>query len=69
MSDDPVVLDRKAFKNGIKVAAHDPEMMRYLRENTGGKVGSGIEPLTNWNEGWQQAHREDFKKRFSQECL
>jgi len=60
----PQELGASAYQRGINAAVLDTEMMTWLKDNTSGKVGSGLKSLKEWNNGWHDEKNAELKKEF-----
>ena len=60
----PYELGKLAFDKKIRAACNDKAMMDWLKDNTSGKVGTGIAPLKEWNKGFNDASEEELRKDF-----
>lgn len=45
-------IGQEAFKNSITAPVLDAIMMRRLNDNTSNEVGSGIDEMKKWWDGW-----------------
>lgn len=64
----PYQFGQIAFRNNIKAASHDINMMDYIKNNTSGKIGSSLELLTEYNNGYyfeaNKATEKELKLNF-----
>lgn len=60
----PYDLGRIAFLNEVSIPAWDETLMEWIANNTGSKVGSGIEPMKKWLDGWNYQQDQEMKVKF-----
>ncbi len=60
----PYEIGKKAYRSGISVPAQDKLLMSWLAQNTTGEVGTAIEPMKEWREGFDEECQEDLKLNF-----
>jgi len=59
----PYKMGQDAYAAGIKAPCHDRRMLEYLANHTSGQVGSGIEPLKQWQKGYHETMRIDIDRQ------
>lgn len=50
--------------NNINAPTQDVNLMAFLAQKTTGKMGSGIEPMKQWQKGWDREQNKEMVREF-----
>ncbi|EGR4074390.1 hypothetical protein [Vibrio cholerae] len=65
MKASPFQLGMAAHERGVEIAAHDEELIEWLKQNTSGEAGSAIPHLKDWQRGFNSAVDAECEKILS----